>query len=168
MHQHVCCLITVYLFYFHIFHGSTAESRDQCVFTDTCGAAVADYTQNARMYDATLIPTLQRFSVSLIPIMQRCSCRTSARISTCASVWNQVSVYFWQLCGPKCNRLCRNTFNFCRQNHTCHHSRTDVDRFVNRLFSTYLFGDDALAITFLQELLRDDGGPNRLFFTYLT
>ena len=38
----------------------------------------------------------------------------------------------------------------------------------NRLFFMYLFGDEALAITFLQELLRDDGGPNRLFFTYLT
>ena len=42
-----------------------------------------------RMLECTmqrLYPHCNAFPVSLIPIMQRCSCRTSARISTCASV----------------------------------------------------------------------------------
>jgi len=51
---------------------------------------------------------------------------------------------------------------------SCGHGLLRDDGGPNRLFFTYLFGDDALAIAFLQELLRDDGGPNKLFFTYLT
>jgi hypothetical protein len=114
--------------------------------TDTCGAAVADYTENARMYpQCELISTVPWCSFfhythksTHIPVCASVSKQVSVFflimwsemqqvVAKCASVWRQVSVYFFEVCRPKCDRLWRNTLNLCRQNRTCHHFHTDVD-----------------------------------------
>jgi hypothetical protein len=61
--------------------------------TDMCGAAVADYTQNARLQpQCNAYTQCNVFPVSFIPIMQRCSCFLCASIPLCQLVILKASV----------------------------------------------------------------------------